>query len=79
MRDAVASYTSEKKNLLQAKLDSQKKKDEEYYNFINGEVYNRDMKFVMDPHDQIPDPAFKEFIINKKRELCAKYGWPCGV
>lgn len=79
MRDAFESYTAEKKSLLQAQLESQKKKDEEYFNFINGEVYNRDMKFVMDPHDQIPDPTFKDFVINRKHELCAKYGWPCGL
>ncbi|PWA51879.1 myb-like domain, Myb/SANT-like DNA-binding domain protein [Artemisia annua] len=61
------------------KLEVQKKKDEEYFNFINGEVYNRDMKFVMDPHDNIPDPAFKQFVITRKREICAKYGWPCSL
>ncbi|PWA54701.1 myb-like domain, Myb/SANT-like DNA-binding domain protein [Artemisia annua] len=79
MRDTLASYAAEKKNLMQSQLEIQKKKDDEFFKFIDGEVYNRDMKFVMDPHDHIPDPAFKEFVIQKKREICAKYGWPCSL
>ncbi|PWA55496.1 rmlC-like jelly roll fold protein [Artemisia annua] len=79
MRDTLASYAAEKKSLLQWQVEVQKKKDEEYFNFINGEVMNRDMKFVMDPHDNIPDPAFKQFVIDRKREICAKYGWPCSL
>ena len=79
MRDTLASYTAEKKSLMQAQLEVQKKKDEEYFKFLDGEVMNRDMRFVMDPHDHIPDPTFKDFVINKKREICAKYGWPCSL
>ncbi|PWA36254.1 hypothetical protein CTI12_AA601720 [Artemisia annua] len=79
MRDTLASYTAEKQSLLQAQLEVQKKKDAEYFKFIDGEVYNRDMKFVMEPHDNIPDPAFKEFVINRKREICAQHGWPCSL
>ncbi|PWA39268.1 myb-like domain, Myb/SANT-like DNA-binding domain protein [Artemisia annua] len=63
----------------EAQLEVQKKKDAEYFKFIDGEVYNRDMKFVMEPHDNIPDPAFKEFVINRKREICAQHGWPCSL
>lgn len=79
VRDTLASYTAEKQSLLKAQLEVQRKKDEEYFKFVEGEVYNRDMKFVMEPHDNIPDPAFKEFVIGRKRELCAKYGWPCSL
>ena len=79
MRDSLLSYAAEKKSLLQSQHELQKKKDEEYFKFIDEEVRNRDMKFVMDPHDNIPDPAFKEFIIAQKREICAKYGWPCSL
>ncbi|PWA74484.1 squalene epoxidase, FAD/NAD(P)-binding domain protein [Artemisia annua] len=63
----------------EAQLEVQKKKDAEYFKFIDGEVYNRDMKFVMEPHDNIPDPAFKEFVTNRKREICAQHSWPCSL
>ncbi|PWA43496.1 myb-like domain, Myb/SANT-like DNA-binding domain protein [Artemisia annua] len=79
MRDTLASYMAEKKSLMQAQLEVQKKKDAEYFKFIDGEVINRDMKFVIEPHDNIPDPAFKDFVINRKREICAQYGWPCSL
>ncbi|PWA57519.1 myb-like domain, Myb/SANT-like DNA-binding domain protein [Artemisia annua] len=79
MRDTLASYTAEKQSLLQAQLEVQKKKDAEYFKFLDGEVINSDMKFVMEPHDNIPDRAFKEFVINKKREICAQHGWPCSL
>ena len=79
IRDTLASYTAEKQSLLQAQMEAQKKKDEEYLKFLDGETYNRDMKFVMDPHDHIPDPVFKDFVIKRKREICAKYGWPCSL
>ncbi|PWA61927.1 hypothetical protein CTI12_AA351930 [Artemisia annua] len=79
MRDTLASYAAEKKNLLLSQYELQKRKDEEYFNFIDGEVRNCDMKFVMDPHDNIPDPAFKQFIIEQKRKIYAKYEWPCSL
>ena len=79
MRDTLASYTAEKRSLMQQQLEVQKKKDDEYFKFLDGEVMNRDMRFVMDPHDNIPDEAFKQFVINKKRQICAKYGWPCSL
>ncbi|PWA89219.1 hypothetical protein CTI12_AA112700 [Artemisia annua] len=37
MRDTLASYAAEKKSLLQSQVEVQKKKGEEYFNFINGE------------------------------------------
>ncbi|PWA70381.1 rmlC-like jelly roll fold protein [Artemisia annua] len=64
---------------LQAQLEVQKKKDTEYFKFIAMEVYNRDMKFVMEPHDNNPDPAFKEFVISRKREICTQHCWPCSL
>ncbi|PWA44331.1 hypothetical protein CTI12_AA527510 [Artemisia annua] len=79
IRGTLASYAAEKKSLLQSQVEIQKKKDEEYFNFMNGEVMNRDMKFVMEPHDNIPDPVFKQFVIERKREICAKHGWPCSL
>ena len=79
MRDTLASYTAEKRSLMQQQLEVQKKKDDEYFKFLDGEVMNRDMRFVMDPHDNIPDEAFKQFVINKKRQICAQYGWPCSL
>lgn len=79
MRDTLASYTAEKRSLMQQQLEVQKKKDDEYFKFLDGEVMNRDMRFVMDPHDNIPDQAFKKFVINKNRQICVQYGWPCSL
>ena len=79
LRDTLSSYTARKEALLMEQLEAQKKKDEEYFKYVQAENYNRDMKFVMEPHDNIPDPVFKEFVIARKRELCAQYGWPCSL
>jgi hypothetical protein len=75
----LSVYAASKTQLIEAQIESQRKKDEEYFNLVEAEKLNRDMNFVMNPHDNIPDPAFKEFVINKKREICAARGWPCSL
>ncbi|PWA35678.1 homeodomain-like, Myb-like domain, Myb/SANT-like DNA-binding domain protein [Artemisia annua] len=37
MRDTLASYAAEKKSIMQAQLEVQKKKDEEYFKFLDDE------------------------------------------
>ena len=38
--------------------------------------YFRAMKFFNEPHDNLPEPM-RDVMIAKKREVAAKYGWPC--
>ena len=77
--ESIKNYTAAKESLLRAQLEVQRKKDEEYFKFLENENMRNDMKFVMDPHEHILDPAFKEFIINKKKEICEKWGWPTSL
>ncbi|PWA54968.1 Tetratricopeptide-like helical [Artemisia annua] len=41
MRDTLASYAAEKNSLLHSQFEVQKKKDEEYFKFIDGEQQNQ--------------------------------------
>nr|XP_043615929.1 uncharacterized protein LOC122587828 [Erigeron canadensis] len=54
VRNTLSSYTADKSSLLKEQFEVQKKKDEEYFKFREDENLNRDMKFVMYPHDYIP-------------------------
>lgn len=79
VQDTLSTYASKKERFMAEQLEAQRKKDEDFHNYVEAEALNRDMKFVMEPHDNIPDPIFKEYVIQRKRDLCAKYGWPCGL
>jgi len=76
--DDISSYTISKTKWLEEKREKEKLASTLLATQIEGaklKNIQREMKFFMDPHDHITDPAMLQFVLNQKRDLATKHGW----
>lgn len=78
--DEINSYTQKKTLYLEEKREKDALAKALLATQLEGAKFKntqREMKFFMEPHDHIRDPAMLEFVLAQKRELAAKHGWAC--
>lgn len=79
--DEINSYTQKKTQYLEEKREKDALAKQLLATQLEGAVFKnkqREMKFFLEPHDHILDPAMLEFVLAQKRELAAKHGWSFG-
>nr|XP_043628003.1 methyl-CpG-binding domain-containing protein 10-like [Erigeron canadensis] len=81
---SVAAAISAYKQMKTQWLDAKRKTDklvatlmETKIEATKSKTLRRDLRFFMEPHDHITNPATLQFILGRKRELAIKHGWPC--
>ena len=82
--DSLADYAAKKAKQLDENVEKKRAKEELAEKLMSAQLqgveeknYFRAMKFFTEPHDDILDPTMRDIKIAKKREVAAKYGWPC--
>ena len=81
--ESLADYAAKKAQQMDANVEKKRAKEELAEKLMSAQLqgveeknYFRAMKFFNDPHDNLPEPM-RDVMIAKKREVAAKYGWPC--
>ena len=81
--ESLADYAAKKSQQMDANVEKKRAKEELAEKLMSAQLqgveeknYFQAMKFFNDPHDNLPEPM-RDVMIAKKREVAAKYGWPC--
>ena len=82
--ESLADYAAKKSQIMDENVEKKRAKEELTEKLMAAQLegvqeknFFRAMKFFNDPHDTILDPTMRDIMIAKKREVAAKYGWPC--
>lgn len=79
--DSVTEYKSarllemnESKLRKEKALESKIQRNEEYVKYLHDNAKNKDLKIILEPHEQLPEPT-RSILLQRKQEICAKWGW----